>query len=1417
MRRRKRKRRTVTVSVATMSEGTSEPVIPAEGLQNAAGPSHLPAQGQQQQAAEPAAEQGIALPANTAMAPNIPPPSPMSFTGEWSINWEVFRAEFEDYSLVTGLSVRPKNVQAAMLRTVMGSECRHIYRYNLNLTAVQQNDPVAILNGLEEYFKPAKNTIYERYVFGRCKQEDGESIDSFITRLREKAGTCEYGQLKDEMIRDKIVLGISDEGTRRRLLREKTLTLVSAIETCRAAEQTDRRMKMIVSTDATSHADAVHAVAKQRFRPNKSKPSNSPPSVTDAEMCRYCGYTHRKGRQHCAAFGKACKLCGTQNHFAKMCMKSKRNDKKLHCVEELSDSDSNNDVDIYMHESIGAVQAKGKKWFVTLQINQKSQQCQLDSGATCDVMSYTDKMKLAPNTALKPSKTRLKLYSGDMLTSMGIFETESVIKGQTHPVTFEVVKTTQKPLLSGTTCERLGLIKFMSPAEVHAVEHTYPSVFTKEQLTKQYGDVFNSPVEAVPGVVRFELDPTVDPVQCAPRNVPIAMKADVKALLDQYQADGHIADVSEPTDWISNMVIVKKPGKLRICLDPKFLNKALKRSHYIMPTLEDVLYKLPKARLFSLVDAKHAFLQCKLDDESSLMTTFWTPWGRKRWLKLPFGVSVAPEIYQRKQHELLAGLKGVEPIADDILVVGCGDSDEEAERDHDANLRAVMERCREVKLRLSLTKLQFKLKEVRFHGHILSASGLKPDPEKVKAIVDMPNPEDAKGVQRLIGFANYLAKFMPHLSAVCEPLRRLLDKDTPWHWLPKHDAAVSELKSLASSMPVLRYYDVTRPVTVQSDSSQSGLGCCLMQEGQPIAFASRALTPTERNYAQIEKECLSIVFACQRFHHYLYGRDLVTVETDHKPLISIFSKPLLSAPKRLQSMLLTLQYYNLRIVYKPGVEMFISDTLSRATTKCSGLGTTYTRQDICSLQQEQDDAQHINQAEYLNVSDQRLEQIRRHTDRDKCLQSLKSTVLAGWPETKESTPHYIREYWTYRDEISVQNGILFRGQKVIIPKSMRPEMLTRIHSCHIGGNACYRQAKETLYWPNMQAEIKDKVSGCLICSEYTHNQQKESMLSHELPTRPWQIVSMDLFAHREKDYLLIVDHYSDFWEIELLPDLSADTVIKRCKAQFARHGQPDKVITDNGPQFSSQFKRFALEWEFDHVTSSPRHPKANGKAESAVKIAKNLLRRAARDGADPWKAILHWRNTPTENMDSSPAQRLMSRRLKTSIPVTNKLLEPSVPGGVTEKLRRRRQIAKHFYDRTAKDLPELEIGESIRMKPLPSDASGRWRRGTCLQQVAPRSYLVDVEGTLYRRNRVDLRVAEPTPSSAAMDIQGPAHTSAPEVQLSGPASGPQIPPTVSSPTTPDPVASPPGQQPLPHVGTYTRAGRLSKPPQRLNL
>lgn len=473
----------------------------------------------------------------------------------------------------------------------------------------------------------------------------------------------------------------------------------------------------------------------------------------------------------------------------------------------------------------------------------------------------------------------------------------------------------------------------------------------------------------------------------------------------------------------------------------------------------------------------------------------------------------------------------------------------------------------------------------------------------------------------------------------------------------------------------------------------------------------------------------------------------------------------------------------------------------------------------------------LDQTQHLNVTDFRLRQIAQHTDTDDTLQELKSVVMIGWPDFKEDTPLAVRDYWAFRDQLNVQNGVLYRGQCVIIPKALRAELLKRIHTSHIGGEACYRRARDTLFWPNMRAEIKDFVANCSACNEYARNQQREPMISHELPTRPWETVSMDIYSYAGKEFLIIVDHYSDYWEVDLLPNLSANTLIARCRAQFARYGQPDKVITDNGPQFTcEQFKKFASSWGFTHVTSSPYHPKSNGKAESAVKIVKSLCKRAKANGTDAWMAILHWRNTPTEGMDSSPAQRLMSRRLKTSLPVADSLLQPQVVAGVAEKLQWKRRMAKSTYDKAARDLPELTVGDRIRMKPRPGDRTGKWQLGQCIQKVAPRSFVMDVNGTLYRRNRVDLRMAECSAEAqpaSRLELTRPEQERATESPTSAEPGHQDDPegtnathtPRNPAPDTPRPVLCP---TPKRHSGTpghavSTRSGRISRPPPRLNL
>ncbi|KAK3716424.1 hypothetical protein QZH41_000491 [Actinostola sp. cb2023] len=632
---------------------------------------------------------------------------------------------------------------------------------------------------------------------------------------------------------------------------------------------------------------------------------------------------------------------------------------------------------------------------------------------------------------------------------------------------------------------------------------------------------------------------------------------------------GIIKKETDPTDWISSMVVVAKPHKIRICLDPKDLNQALKRPKYQMPTLDELLPKLNNAKVFTTLDAKDRFYQISLDEQSSKLTTFWTPFGRYRYLRMPFGVNTAPEEFECKLQEKLADLPGVEVLRDDMLVIGYGDTQEEADRNHDENLKALLNRAREINLKFNIKKMNLRKTEVKFMGHVITKDGLKPDPEKITAIENMPKPTSKQGLMSLLGFINYFAKFLPKLAQVSQPLRDLTTKNARFVWSSQHDKAFDEVKLLVTSHPVLKYYDVNEEVTFQCDASEKGLGATLLQNGQPVAFASRTLSPTEQRYAQIEKECLAIVFGCTKFSQYITRRAKVTIESDHKPLQSIFKKSLLEAPCRLQRMMLRLQRFNLDVMYKPGPQMYIADHLSRASVP--DIGTPETEFQVFALELES-----ICPLTTVKISSERLAQLQKATEQDPVMQTLKTTILIGWPAQRDEVPVHVREFWHFRDELTLHNGVLFKNQRLIIPKALRSEVTARIHSSHLGIESCLRKARDLVFWPSMNSEIKEAITNCSICAEYQAKQQRQPMQSHQIPDRPWSCLSSDLFTLHNKEYVVLVDSYSDFVEVRHLKTTTSATLIEFYKEQFSRHGIPDVLMTDNGPQYTSrEFTDFA--------------------------------------------------------------------------------------------------------------------------------------------------------------------------------------------------------------------------------------------------
>ena len=419
-------------------------------------------------------------------------------------------------------------------------------------------------------------------------------------------------------------------------------------------------------------------------------------------------------------------------------------------------------------------------------------------------------------------------------------------------------------------------------------------------------------------------------------------------------------------------------------------------------------------------------------------------------------------------------------------------------------------------------------------------------------------------------------------------------------------------------------------------------------------YASRALTSVERNYAQIEKELLAIVFGVERFEQYVYGRH-VKVESDHKPLEIIYQKSLVTAHKRLQRMLLKLQKFDIDIQYKKGAEMYMADTLSRAFLSESDRSFT------------EEEVENVNFVELINVSKERIAEVKEATKIDHVLKKLIDIVNQGWPDLRDDCPGEVQIYYPFREQKTVHDGIVFKEDRVIVPSTFRYGFMDRINSSHIGIQGCLRRAREVLYWP------ENYIQSCDVCnklSQQSQNQSKESLISHDIPSRPWEVVGIDLFEFEGRDYLITVDDLTNIFEVDRLDDKTVSGVIPKLKAHFARYGLPEKVVSDNGPPFSGkEFGQFAKSFEFRHQTSSPGYPQSNGKVENAVKTAKRLMKKAKESGSDPYLGLLDFRNTLNECTGLSPVQMMFGRRTRTLLSLSRKSLESNHLINNNEKIR----------------------------------------------------------------------------------------------------------------------------------------------------
>ncbi|RXN33948.1 Retrotransposable element Tf2 type 1 [Labeo rohita] len=474
--------------------------------------------------------------------------------------------------------------------------------------------------------------------------------------------------------------------------------------------------------------------------------------------------------------------------------------------------------------------------------------------------------------------------------------------------------------------------------------------------------------------------------------------------------------------------------------------------------------------------------------------------------------------------------------------------------------------------------------------------------------------------------------------------------------------------------------------------------------------------------------------------------------------------------------MMRLQRYDMELVYTQGKYIVLADALSRAAVRGGEHAESSTDSEV---------THHVNMiAETLPVTDAKLKHIAVETEKDRCLQQVVTHLKNGWPRGE------CAQYYNIRTELSMVKGILLRQNRIVIPQSLRQEMLKRLHEGHLGAEKCKRRARTVIYWPGINTDIDKMVSSCDTCLKHRAKQQKEPMIISDAPEEPWQKVGTDLFSLDGQNYLLVIDYLSNYPEIALLSSTSAAGVVTHMKSIFARHGIPQVVCSDNGPCYSSRdFQKFAEEYGFQHVTSSPLYPQSNGKAEKGVHIVKLLLKKAVDSQSDPYLALLSYRASPLEH-GVSPAEILMG--LRTTLPC---LATPSKNKYLRRKQWHLKQQQKAHYDKASKGLEPLSNSDTVRLE----DCSTWSKRATVLEEVNPRSYTVRTEdGQILRRNRRSLLKTKET---------GLVDTSTEDTDCAVSPKTSEMLPVLDDKKSAEDM----------HLPVLQRSKRTVKPPDRLNL
>ena len=941
---------------------------------------------------------------------------------------------------------------------------------------------------------------------------------------------------------------------------------------------------------------------------------------------------------------------------------------------------------------------------------------EVDTGAAASVISEKTYWALWPKQRrpqLQDTSILLRTYTGEQLKVKGQVAVAVCYGGTTMSLNLLVVAGSGPSLMGRDWLYKLkpNLGIFHTSIHVGMDNHI-------QKLLSRHSELFKDELGLVKGVtVKLYVDSSATPRFFRPRSVPHALRGRVEQELERLEKTG-IIEAIKFSDWATPVVpLVKGDGSIRICGDYKVtINRVANVESYPLPRIDDLLAGLAKGKVFSKLDLAHAYLQLQLDEESRKLATISTHKGLFCYNRLPFGVSSAPAIFQRTMEGILKGIPYVHAYIDDILITGTSESE------HLQILEQVLTRLEEVGMRLKESKCQFLLPSVEYLGYRISGNGIQPTEEKLRAIRDAPIPRDLSQLKSFLGLLNYYGKFLPHLSSTLAPLYKLLSKGQVWCWGREQEEAFCIAKSQLTSETLLVHFDPTLQLALSCDASPYGLGAVLShvcEDGsdKPIAYASRSLAPAEKKYSQLEKEGLAIVFGVKKFHQYLYGRKFV-VHSDHKPLQFLFKedKPVPTmASARIQRWALTLSAYDYRIVFRAGKENSNADGLSRLPLRESPSSVPVPGDTVLMMEALSDMGSAVSAAT-----------IKSWTDRDPVLSRVRRMVLHGWQPQKGVD---FQPYEQRKHELSVEDGCVLWGSRVVVPSAGREAVVRLLHEGHPGISRMKALARGVVWWPALDSQLESKVKECVACQSSRKSPPKAPLHPWEWPTKPWVRLHVDFAGpFLGKTLMVIVDAHSKWLEASIVSSPSAEQAIRVLRHVFSTHGLPEVLVSDNGSAFTSaQFQTFVKLNGFRHVKSAPYHPASNGLAERAVQTVKEALKKTTGDLETRLARFLfQYRLTPHSTTGQPPAELLMGRRPRSHLD----FLFPSVAQRVQQSQERQKtHHDQHVQSRT------FQVGDEVYV--VNHRGSPKWLPGVVVKLLGPLNLIVKVKDGQEVRYHVD--------------------------------------------------------------------------------